>query len=135
MVKSWVIAGCWELYERREIALGICLQGLKSPSPAAHFKKEETNRPATAEAEAAVSSERVRVREGVRGRLLWRLPDRQAGREGAAEGRSEKIRGRPRPPISQVAEAAITQPLTSLAVAPWGQNRESFKMAEKRARR
>ena len=62
MVKSWVIAGCWELYERREIALGICLQGLKSPSPAAHFKKEETNRPATAEA-AAVSSERVRVRE------------------------------------------------------------------------
>ena len=27
MVKSWVIAGCWELYERREIALGICFQG------------------------------------------------------------------------------------------------------------
>ena len=82
MVKSWVIAGCWELFERREIALGICLQGLKSPSPAAHFKKEETNRPATAEA-AAVSSERVRVREAAAEAAG------PAGGQGAAEGGKE----------------------------------------------
>ena len=103
------------------ISLGIRAAIVKSPSLAAHFKKEETNRPTAA---AAAASERVRVREAVKAAG----PARKAAR-------SEKIGGTPAEHSRELSEG-FSRNLRRLSLSRFaGQNRESFKMAEKRARR
>ena len=101
------------------ISLGIRAAIVKSPSLAAHFKKEETNRPT-----AAAASERVRVREAVKAAG----PARMARR-------SEKIGIRAAAHSRKLSEG-FSRNLRRLSLSRFaGQNRESFKMAEKRARR
>ena len=101
------------------ISLGIRAAIVKSPSLAAHFKKEETNRPT-----AAAASERVRVREAVKA----------AGPARMARG-SEKIGIRASAHSRKLSEG-FSRNLRRLSLSRFaGQNRESFKMAEKRARR
>ena len=101
------------------ISLGIRAANVKSPSLAAHFKKEETNRPT-----AAAASERVRVREAVKA----------AGPARMARG-SEKIGIRASAHSRKLSEG-FSRNLRRLSLSRFaGQNRESFKMAEKRARR
>ena len=112
-----------------QIPLGIRSASVKPPSLSAHFKKEETNRP-TAAAAAAAASERVRVREAAKA----------AGpaRRGRKEGRSEKIGGRQgilKRVDSESGRGNSHATLLKFPCGALGQNRESFKMAEKRARR
>ena len=111
-----------------QIPLGIRSASVKPPSLSAHFKKEETNRP-TAAAAAAAASERVRVREAAKAAGPARRGRKEGvRRSGGRQGILERV-------DSESGRGNSHATMLKFPCGALGQNRESFKMAEKRARR